>query len=319
DAVFASCALPGYLPPREIRGRFYVDGATVDNLPVGTARILGADMILAVDVSASNAFRADTQEEGFAAVFARATEIAMQALLELRLREWTTPPIYYVHPRVEHIPFDSFDHLREVVEEGYRSTAAALDRPEEWPALGDGGGEPLDGRLDRQAFQDFRRRRASVLPRRGNRLRQGLVIVEREIVRALAEKFPMRRDVGDHHRRGTGDRLHRSQPEPFEPAGADHHLGAAVGGDHFRLRERGLDRARNAELASEPGEPIALRTVSHDAYGEGRLEPGGGANDRRMVLRPGEPRHAEQPGARRGSGREPVRVEAERHLATFDT
>src|SRR5204862_75830 len=38
DAVFASCALPGYLPPREIRGRFYMDGATVDNLPVGTAR-----------------------------------------------------------------------------------------------------------------------------------------------------------------------------------------------------------------------------------------------------------------------------------------
>src|SRR5881296_4771278 len=88
DAVFASCALPGFLPPREIRGRFYVDGATVDNLPVGTARILGAEVILAVDVSASNAFREDVQEEGFAAVFARATEIAMQSLLELRLREW---------------------------------------------------------------------------------------------------------------------------------------------------------------------------------------------------------------------------------------
>src|SRR6266702_219691 len=52
DAVFASCALPGYLPPREIRGRFYMDGATVDNLPVGTARILGSDVIIAVDVSA---------------------------------------------------------------------------------------------------------------------------------------------------------------------------------------------------------------------------------------------------------------------------
>src|SRR6266550_3365177 len=48
DAVFASCALPGYLPPREIRGRFYMDGATVDNLPVGTARILGSDVIVAV-------------------------------------------------------------------------------------------------------------------------------------------------------------------------------------------------------------------------------------------------------------------------------
>src|SRR5205809_4744026 len=118
EAVFASCALPGYLPPREIRGRFYMDGATVDNLPVGTARILGADVIIAVDVSASNALRADTQDEGFASVFARAAEIAMQTILELRLREWTTPPIYYIHPRVEHISAFDFDHLRERVEEG---------------------------------------------------------------------------------------------------------------------------------------------------------------------------------------------------------
>src|SRR2546422_8505066 len=142
NAVFASCALPGYLPPGEIRGRFYVDGATVDNLPVGTARILGADLILAVDVSASNAFREDVQEEGFAAVFARATEIAMQSLLELRLREWGTPPIYYMHPRVEHISPFSFDHLRELVEEGYRATVAALEHPQEWPAPGDPGVYP---------------------------------------------------------------------------------------------------------------------------------------------------------------------------------
>src|SRR5206468_696736 len=71
-----------------------------------------------------------------------ATEIAMESLLELRLRAWTTPPIYYLHPRVEHIsPFD-FDHLRELVEEGYRATIAALDRPEEWPAPGDEGVYP---------------------------------------------------------------------------------------------------------------------------------------------------------------------------------
>src|SRR5947208_3602983 len=140
--VVGSSVLPGYLPPREIRGRFYMDGATVDNLPVGTARILGSDVIIAVDVSASNAFRADTQDEGFASVFARAAEIAMQTILELRLREWTTPPIYYIHPRVEHISAFDFDHLREVVEEGYRATVAALDRPEEWPAPGDSGVHP---------------------------------------------------------------------------------------------------------------------------------------------------------------------------------
>src|SRR2546429_6052645 len=142
DAVFASCALPGYLPPREIRGRFYMDGATVDNLPVGTARILGADVIIAVDVSASNALRADTQDEGFASVFARAAEIAMQTILELRLREWTTPPIYYIHPRVDDTSALDFDQLLEVVEEGYRATVAALDQPEEWPGSSDTGVHP---------------------------------------------------------------------------------------------------------------------------------------------------------------------------------
>jgi len=139
DAVMASCALPGYLPPHEIRGRFYIDGATVDNLPFGAARALDTELILAVDVSASSALRAGTQDDGFAAVFARATELPMQTQLEVRLRTWTLPPVYYLHPRVEHISMFSFDHLREMVEEGYRSTKAALEREAEWPAAGDEG------------------------------------------------------------------------------------------------------------------------------------------------------------------------------------
>ncbi len=142
DAVLASCALPGYLPPHEIRGRYYVDGATVENLPVSISRTLGAELVLAVDVSASTALRADVQEEGFTAVYARATEIAMQTGLELRLRQWRTPPLHYVHPRVEHVGLFSFDRLREVVDEGYRATLEALDRPAEWPARGSEGVYP---------------------------------------------------------------------------------------------------------------------------------------------------------------------------------
>ena len=134
DAVFASCALPGYLPPRELRGRFYVDGAAVDNLPVAVARAFGTTFVVAVDISASSALREDTQEEGFARVFARATEIAMHTLLEQRLKRWTTPPLYYIHPRVEHIGLFTFDRLRELVEEGYRATRAGLDEPESWPS-----------------------------------------------------------------------------------------------------------------------------------------------------------------------------------------
>jgi ferredoxin len=94
---------------------------------------------VAVDVSASNALREDVQDQGFASVFARATEIAMQTMLEMRLAEWTTPPLYYLNPRVEHISMFSFSHLREVVEEGYRATKAGLDHLDQWPEPRDEG------------------------------------------------------------------------------------------------------------------------------------------------------------------------------------
>jgi len=138
DAVFASCALPGYFPPHEIGGRFFVDGAVVSNVPFVASRALGPELIVAADVSASSVLTADAQDEGFAGVFARATEILMQTLLEQRVKTWTTPPVYYIQPRVEHVTMFSFDHLREEVEEGYRATSAALDR-DDWPLPGDVG------------------------------------------------------------------------------------------------------------------------------------------------------------------------------------
>ena len=139
DAVFASCALPGYFPPHEIGGRFYVDGAVVSNVPFDAARALGPEMIVAVDVSANSVLTADAQDDGFAGVFARATEILMQTLLEQRVRTWTAPPVHYIQPRVEHVTMFSFDHLREEVEEGHRATSTALDRPDEWPEPDDVG------------------------------------------------------------------------------------------------------------------------------------------------------------------------------------
>jgi len=128
DAVLASCALPGFFPPREIDGRFFVDGALADNLPVALAATLGVDGVVAVDVGASSVLRAETQDEGFAAIFARATEIVFQQLLEVRLSRWAAPPLLLVQPRVEHVPMFSFEHTRELMDEGYRATDAALDQ-----------------------------------------------------------------------------------------------------------------------------------------------------------------------------------------------
>lgn len=42
DAVLASCAVPGLLPPVEIDGAHYLDGGLVDSVPLGRAVQLGA-------------------------------------------------------------------------------------------------------------------------------------------------------------------------------------------------------------------------------------------------------------------------------------
>ena len=48
DAVRASVAVPGLVVPFAIRGRWLIDGALVNPLPVSLCRALGADVIIGV-------------------------------------------------------------------------------------------------------------------------------------------------------------------------------------------------------------------------------------------------------------------------------
>ncbi len=51
DAMRASYALPGIFPPVRIGGRWLVDGALVNPVPVSAARALGARLVIAVNVN----------------------------------------------------------------------------------------------------------------------------------------------------------------------------------------------------------------------------------------------------------------------------
>jgi NTE family protein len=50
DAMRASYALPGVFVPVKLAGRWLVDGALVNPVPVSTARALGADLVIAVNL-----------------------------------------------------------------------------------------------------------------------------------------------------------------------------------------------------------------------------------------------------------------------------
>ncbi|MBU9720463.1 MULTISPECIES: patatin-like phospholipase family protein [Bacillaceae] len=50
-AVRASIAIPGIIVPETIDGKMYVDGGVIDRVPVSVVKEMGADIVIAVDVS----------------------------------------------------------------------------------------------------------------------------------------------------------------------------------------------------------------------------------------------------------------------------
>lgn len=139
DAVIASCAMPGFLPPHRIRGRYFVDGAASGNLPVHPAAREDRDLVIAVDVSSRGRPDLAVERHGFAAVWARAIELGIQRMDEVALRRWSRPPLLLIRPPVWHVDLLSFRHNAALVEAGYRATHDVLDAPHAIPNATDLG------------------------------------------------------------------------------------------------------------------------------------------------------------------------------------
>lgn len=84
DALYASAALAGILPPAEIDGRLLVDGGYCDLAPVDVARDAGADLVIVVDAATTTV--ADKPTNGLQAMF-RAVEICQNEHTHLRFKK----------------------------------------------------------------------------------------------------------------------------------------------------------------------------------------------------------------------------------------
>lgn len=126
EAVYASCALPGFFPPSEMEGRMCVDGGVIDNLPAGIAG-RGMDGVIAVDTGSTDlAAENNVGDGGFAATYMRAATTMMHALQLVPFDRWSTPPMILIRPRINHIGWFSFSHTEELIEAGYRAAIDAL-------------------------------------------------------------------------------------------------------------------------------------------------------------------------------------------------
>ncbi len=130
EAVYASCALPGFFPPGAIAHaggrRTCVDGGTCDNLPVSWAA-LGVDALIAVDVGNSEIeLAADILHEGLGAIFMRSATLMMRQLQDWPLRDWHGPPLLLIRPRVNQFGWFNFDRIPLLIEAGEQAARDAL-------------------------------------------------------------------------------------------------------------------------------------------------------------------------------------------------
>lgn len=157
DAVRASLALPVLLSPVLREGRILVDGGLVNPVPVSLARAMGADIVIAVDLSSDilgrhlrdEAEPAGTElsewwrklQENLGIGPAEPLEDAprMPSMLDVmassinimqvhigRSRMAGEPPDLIVAPRLAHLGLLDFHRAGEAMEEGERALAAVL-------------------------------------------------------------------------------------------------------------------------------------------------------------------------------------------------
>ncbi|MGH7605104.1 MAG: patatin-like phospholipase family protein [Gemmatimonadaceae bacterium] len=138
DAVYASCALPGFYPPGYVGGRLCVDGGVLDNLPVTIAG-RGMDVVIAVDTGSSDLEpENDIATAGFTSIYMRAATTMMHALQLVPFEQWTKPPMILIRPKVNHIGWFSFSETNQVLEAGYTAAMDALQHFEECCESGTG-------------------------------------------------------------------------------------------------------------------------------------------------------------------------------------
>lgn len=118
-AVRASAAVPGVFQPVAINGREYVDGGLVSPVPVRVARSLGANFVIAVDISAKPR---DASTRSSLDVLLQTFAIMGQTIG----RYETAEADVVIRPVTAELPATDFAGRHRAVLEGEKATAAVM-------------------------------------------------------------------------------------------------------------------------------------------------------------------------------------------------
>jgi NTE family protein len=120
-AVMASSAIPGFLPPVSYNGALLTDGSVVNNIPITVARQMGADIIIAVDVSLE--FESEAPVENVVEVVMRAAQMTGHRLNTVLVKEADV----LIEPPIGRFHWTEFERFKELIDLGEKATENKMD------------------------------------------------------------------------------------------------------------------------------------------------------------------------------------------------
>ncbi|TYR82617.1 patatin family protein [Priestia megaterium] len=119
QAVRASISIPGIFAPEKVEGRLLVDGGVVDRIPVSVAREMGADIVIAVDVSKA---KRNAEISSIFDVILQSLDILQDELVTNR----AVASDIMIRPQVEAFSSRAFTNIQEIIEIGERAAYEQL-------------------------------------------------------------------------------------------------------------------------------------------------------------------------------------------------
>ena len=120
-AVRASCSIPGVFRPVRIGDRMFIDGGVVSPVAVEAARRYGADVVIAVDISAD---LDAAPPDGTISTILQAVNIMYSRIAAIQ----TSRADVVIKPKVGSIGSSDFERRHEAIMEGEKAAIDALPR-----------------------------------------------------------------------------------------------------------------------------------------------------------------------------------------------